>query len=80
VLQKTWTRALMKKLFRIPLITLLLFTAISHAEEMHVFRSTEGKTLTASFVRLAGDTVTLKRQDGKIFDLSKSILSAEDQL
>lgn len=74
------TLALMKNLLKIPALTLLLFTAISHAEEMHVFHSTEGKPLTASFVRLTGDTVTLKRQDGKIFDLPKIKLSAEDQL
>ena len=58
---------------------LLLLTPFSHAEEMRVFRSAEGKPLTASFVALSGDTVTLKRQDGKIFDLPKAKLSSEDQ-
>ena len=57
----------------------LLLTPLSHAEEMRVFHSAEGKPLTASFVALTGETVTLKRQDGKIFDLPKSKLSSEDQ-
>ena len=59
--------------------TALLLTPFSHAEEMRVFHSAEGKPLTASFVGLTGDTVTLKRQDGKIFDLPKTKLSSEDQ-
>lgn len=65
--------------FKTLLATALLFTAFSHAEEMRVFHSAEGKPLTASFVALTGDTVTLKRQDGKIFDLPKTKLSSEDQ-
>jgi hypothetical protein len=80
----------MKNAFKIPFPTLrcllgrglsiaLLLTSFSHAEEMRIFHSTEGKPLTASFVALAGDTVTLKRQDGKIFDLPKTKLSSEDQ-
>ena len=59
--------------------TALLLTPFSRAEEMRVFHSTEGKPLTASFVGLTGDTVTLKRQDGKIFELPKTKLCGEDQ-
>ena len=59
--------------------TALLLAPFSQAEEMRIFHSTEGKPLTASFVSLTGDTVTLKRQDGKIFELPKTKLSNDDQ-
>jgi hypothetical protein len=58
----------------------LALVAWSHAGEMRVFRSAEGKPLTASFEGMAGDVVTLKREDGKTFELPKSKLSGEDQL
>lgn len=61
-----------------------IFTGLSlgfcGAEEMRVFHSAEGKALNASFVGLSGDTVTLKREDGKVFDLPKEKLSGEDLL
>ena len=75
MMMKSTPKALRATLFG----TALLFTPFSHAEEMRVFHSAEGKPLTASFVGLTGDTVTLKRQDGKIFDLPKTKLSSEDQ-
>lgn len=53
--------------------------AIANAAEMRVFRSADGKTLKASFEGLDGDTVTLKREDGKFFELPKDKLSAADQ-
>ncbi|RYD43001.1 MAG: hypothetical protein EOP85_10635 [Verrucomicrobiaceae bacterium] len=49
------------------------------ASEMRVFRSADGKPLKASFEGLDGDTVTLKREDGKFFELSKDKLSPADQ-
>lgn len=58
----------------------LALTAWSDAGEMRVFRSGEGKPLTASFEGMTGDIVTLKREDGKTFELPKSKLSGEDQL
>ncbi|GAA5122490.1 hypothetical protein JIN84_10090 [Luteolibacter yonseiensis] len=60
--------------------TSLALAAWSHGGEMRVFRSAEGKPLTASFEGMTGDIVTLKREDGKTFELPKSKLSGEDQL
>jgi hypothetical protein len=51
----------------------------SHAGEMRTFRSADGKPLRASFEGMAGDLVTLKREDGKVFEISKDKLSVEDQ-
>ena len=62
------------------IITGLCLTATSHAGEMRVFHSAEGKPLTASFEGISGDNVSLKREDGKVFELTKDKLSAEDQL
>ncbi len=61
-------------------ITGLCLAAICQAGEMRVFHSSEGKPLTASFESISGDTVSLKREDGKVFQLTKDKLSAEDQL
>lgn len=62
-----------------PLAAGLVLATAARAEEMRVFRSTDGRPLTASFVAQTGDVVTLKREDGKAFDIPKSKLSAEDQ-
>lgn len=48
-------------------------------EEMRVFHSADGKPLKASFQGKSGDIITLKREDGKTFDLPASKLSAEDR-
>ncbi|MEO5715332.1 MAG: hypothetical protein ABIT37_17775 [Luteolibacter sp.] len=56
-----------------------VFLSTSHAEELRVFHSAEGKPLKASFESMSGDKVTLKREDGKSFELPKNKLSAEDQ-
>lgn len=53
--------------------------ALAGAAEMRVFRSADGKPLKASFEGIVGDTVTLKREDGKFFELPKDKLSAADQ-
>lgn len=50
-----------------------------HGGEMRLFHSAEGKPLKASFEGASGDTVTLKREDGKIFTLPKEKLSTEDR-
>ena len=60
-------------------LALVLGPASIHAEETRVFRSSDGKPLTASFQGSSGGTVTLKRDDGKVFELPLSRLSAEDQ-
>ncbi|MES2660379.1 MAG: hypothetical protein V4689_17275 [Verrucomicrobiota bacterium] len=53
--------------------------AASRGEELRVFHSADGKPLKASFEGVTGDNVTLKREDGKVFTLPKSKLSAADQ-
>ncbi|RYD28093.1 MAG: hypothetical protein EOP87_20175 [Verrucomicrobiaceae bacterium] len=63
---------------RAALVSLALAVSAS-AAEMRVFRSADGKPLKASFEGLNGETVTLKREDGKFFDLPKDKLSAPDQ-
>ncbi len=47
--------------------------------ESRVFHSSDGRPLTASVDSLTGDTATLRRSDGKTFDIPLSQLSAEDQ-
>jgi len=68
------------RVLNLALCSSLALAAWSDAGEMRVFRSAEGKPLTASFEGMAGDIVTLKREDGKTFELPKSKLSGEDQL
>ena len=43
------------------------------------FKSSTGQEMRATFVSLKGETVTLRRADGKSFDLPVSRLSTEDQ-
>jgi hypothetical protein len=52
---------------------------ISNAGEMRTFHSLDGKPLKASFEGMTGDTVTLKRDDGKWFDIPLNKLSGDDQ-
>lgn len=59
-------------------IPALLVTSL-HAEDVRVFHSNDGKALRASLVKTSGETVTLRRDDGKSFDLPISRLSTEDQ-
>ena len=58
----------------------LLLTGVSRGGEVRVFRSAEGKPLTASFEGMSGDKVSLKREDGKTFEIAKDKLSAEDRM
>ncbi|MEX1113902.1 MAG: hypothetical protein WEB53_01540 [Akkermansiaceae bacterium] len=59
--------------------TCLCLISLTHAGEMRVFRSAEGKPLKASFQGAVGDNVTLLREDGKSFEIPISKLSQEDQ-
>ncbi|MEO5917603.1 MAG: hypothetical protein ABIS50_25460 [Luteolibacter sp.] len=59
--------------------SIFCLTTAARAEELRVFHSADGKPLKASFQGVAGDKVTLKREDGKVFELPKDKLSAEDQ-
>ena len=52
---------------------------IARGGEMRTFHSADGRPLRASFEGMSGDKVTLKREDGKVFELAKDKLSAEDQ-
>lgn len=47
--------------------------------EMRVFHNAYGKPLMAALVGVSGDSVSLRREDGKIFNLSRTKLAAEDQ-
>lgn len=47
--------------------------------EVRVFHSADGKPLKASFEGMSGDLIVLKREDGKVFSLTKDKLSAADQ-
>lgn len=72
------------KLLVFPQCSLVIWLAAallstSRAEELRVFHSAEGKPLKASFESMSGDKVTLRREDGKSFELPKNKLSAEDQ-
>jgi hypothetical protein len=51
----------------------------SSAAEFRTFHSSEGKPLKASLQTVSETTVTLKREDGKTFEIAKSKLSAADQ-
>ncbi len=53
--------------------------ATASQAETRVFHSADGKPLKASFEGLAGDKVTLKREDGKFFDVPMDKLSPADQ-
>ena len=48
-------------------------------EKLRVFTSSSGQQIEASFQGLDGKVITLRRADGKIFDLPLNRLSAEDQ-
>ncbi len=69
-----------KALTAVSCLTGFFLPFASQAGEMHVFHSAEGKPLNASFEGINADTVTLKRDDGKTFDLPKDKLSAADQI
>jgi hypothetical protein len=60
-------------------VTGIFTTLAAHGGEMRLFHSAEGKPLKASFEGASGDTVTLKREDGKLFTLLKEKLSTEDR-
>ncbi len=59
---------------------LCLLATPALAGEMHLFHSADGKPLTASFESLTADQITLKREDGKTFQIAADKLCAEDQV
>lgn len=61
-------------------LALLATTALLPASEaVRVFKNTTGQEIKATFEGINGDLVTLRREDGKVFELSKDKLSAADQ-
>ena len=70
---------LSSKAVMLALAGFVTLSAVAGASELRVFHSAEGKPLKASFEGAAGDSVTLRREDGKSFELPKSKLSQEDQ-
>jgi hypothetical protein len=62
------------------LLALLISISIAHAAESErVFKSSTGQEMKATFLGLEGETVSLRKADGKTFDLTLTRLSAEDQ-
>jgi hypothetical protein len=61
-------------------LAILSAIALCNGAETRIFHSTEGKALTASFEGISGEIVSLRREDGKIFELPRNRLSAEDQV
>ncbi len=61
----------------------ILFTFLAAhvlaVESERDFKSSTGQELRATFVSLKGETATLRRDDGKSFDIPLARLSAEDQ-
>lgn len=60
-------------------ITLALLALNAHGGEIRVFKSADGKPVKASFEALNEAMVTLKREDGKTFELPLEHLSPADQ-
>ncbi len=63
----------------IPLLLACLAAQSLLAGSERVFKSSTGQEMRATFVSLKGETVTLRRDDGKPFDLPLARLSADDQ-
>lgn len=62
-----------------PLLYLSCALHINAAESERAFRSSTGQEIKATFQGVEGETVTLRRADGKTFDIPIGRLSEEDQ-
>lgn len=60
-------------------ILILTIACMAAQGALRTWTSTAGTTLEAEFVKLEGDTVYLKKQDGKTREIKKSNLCEEDQ-
>lgn len=49
------------------------------AGELHTFTSKDGRTMDAAITALAGDSLTIRRDDGTTFTVTRSLFSDEDQ-
>lgn len=61
------------------LIPILFLCAISLQAEPRTFTDQFGRTITAELVSVNGDLVTIRRDDGQVFNLSISKLTEADQ-
>ena len=65
-----------------PLLALLFCASsvpVAAAEDFRSFKNATGQEIRARFEGMAGDLVKLRREDGKVFELTKDKLSAADQ-
>jgi hypothetical protein len=76
---KTLEISSLRRRFCVAAAGFMVLSGLSGAGEIRVFHSSEGKPLKASFEGLAGDKVTLRREDGKVFEIPTAKLSALDQ-
>ncbi len=58
----------------------LCLFATAAAGEIRTFHSADGRPLKASLESVDGDNATLRREDGKIFEIALAKLSAEDRV
>lgn len=63
----------------IPIVFVYLTFHAFAVETERSFKSSTGQEMRATFISLKGETVTLRRDDGKLFDLPISRLSETDQ-
>lgn len=61
------------------LVATTLACTLTLAAELRSFKSSTGQEIQATFEDLQGNTVTLRRADGKVFELPLNRLSTEDQ-
>lgn len=59
-------------------VSWVLFTPCLHAET-HEFTDVQGRILRGDLVTASGDSVTIKREDGRLFTLKTADFSASDQ-
>ncbi len=62
-----------------PLLVALALAPVFATEKQRTFKSSTGQEIQATFLSLSGDTATLRRADGKTFELPLDRLSKEDQ-
>ncbi len=65
--------------FASALITAILFAAPILQAETHQFTDSNGNTIQAEIVSVSGESVTIKRNDGRSFTTKTSVFSEEDR-
>lgn len=74
-----WLRFVEDMKFPVLASLLAMIAPVAMAEEFRVFKNSSGQEIKAKFEGLSGETVKLRREDGKTFELPKDKLSAADQ-